>query len=80
MQMKVVDFLKPSGCQLPMPFEEPHQHGICMGEIRELALELIRPFLAVEKVVAKAPDNDQHRQQPISRGVVAPVQDRTNHT
>lgn len=58
-----------------MPFEEPHQHGIGMGEVRELALELIRPLLAVEQVVTKASDDDQHCQQPISRGVVAPVQD-----
>lgn len=61
-----------------MSFEEPHQHGIGMGEIRELALELIRPLLAVEQVVAKAPHNDQHCQQPFSRGVVAPVQDRSD--
>lgn len=62
-----------SGCQLPMPFEEPHQNGIGVSEIRVLALELIRPLLAVEQIVAKAPDDHQHGQQPIARVVIPTV-------
>lgn len=49
-----------SGCQLRTPFEEPHQNGISVDEIRVLALELIRSLLAVELIVAQAPDDHQH--------------------
>lgn len=44
----------PVGSQLSVPVEQPCQDGIGMCEIRELTLELVRPFLAVEEVVAKS--------------------------
>ena len=64
--------------QLAMLFEQPHQDGIGAGEIRVLALELVRPLLAVEQIVAKAPDNHQDGQQPIAWVLLVPS--RTDRT
>ena len=37
-----------------------------MREVRELALELVCPLLAVEEVIAEPPDEDQYREEPIA--------------
>lgn len=47
-----------------------------MREIRKLTLELVRPLLAVEKVVAEPPDDHQHREELITRIGVASIEDR----
>ncbi|WP_193378376.1 hypothetical protein [Sinorhizobium fredii] len=61
-----------------MPFEEPHQYGVGIREVRELVLKLVRPLLAVEQIVAKAPDDHQYGQEPIPRVVVATIEYRSD--
>jgi hypothetical protein len=50
------------GRQLAVLFQQAHENSIGVREVGELTLELIRPFPAVEEVVAKPPDDHQHRQ------------------
>ena len=38
---------------MPMPFEEPHQHGIGVGEIRVLALERYAHFSLWNRLLRK---------------------------
>ncbi|MBO9774113.1 hypothetical protein J7430_21200 [Xanthomonas axonopodis pv. begoniae] len=45
-----------------------------MGEVGELALKLIGPFLAVEEVVAKPPNDHHHGEKLIARIVAAAVE------
>lgn len=49
-----------------------------MGEVRELALKLIGPFLAVEEVVAKPPHDHHRGEKLIARIVIAAVESRLN--
>ncbi|MCC8469311.1 hypothetical protein [Xanthomonas phaseoli] len=60
--------------QLPVFLQEPHQDGVGMGEVGELALKLIGPFLAVEELVAKPPNDHHHGEKLIARIVAAAVE------
>lgn len=60
--------------QLPVFLQEPHQNGVGMCEVEELALKLIGPFIAVEEVVAKSPNDYQHGEKLIARVITAAVE------
>ncbi|WLE59760.1 hypothetical protein GIY62_03540 [Burkholderia plantarii] len=51
-----------------------------MREVRALTLKLVSPFGAMEEIVAEAPDNHQHRQEPVAWVVVASVEHRLDHS
>lgn len=51
-----------------------------MRKVRELTLKLVRPLLAMEKIVSKSPDNHHHREEPIARIGVASIEDRLDDT
>lgn len=66
------------GSQLPVLLQEPHQDGVGMGEVRELALKLVGPFFAVEEVVAKPPHDHHAGENLIAWIVIAAVENRLN--
>lgn len=53
-----------------MPFEQPHQDAVRVGEILALVAKPVGPFGAVEEVVAQAPDDHQQREHSVARIVV----------
>lgn len=59
---------------------ETHQDPVGMGEVSELILEVACPFLAVKEVIAEAPDDDQHGDQPVTWIVVAALENRLDNS
>ncbi|MBH1477405.1 hypothetical protein I5U59_04805 [Stenotrophomonas maltophilia] len=51
-----------------------------MRKVRELILKLVRPLLAMEKIVSESPDDHHHREEPIARIGVASIKDRLDNT
>lgn len=53
-----------------VPFEQPHQDAVRVGEILALVVKPVSTFGAVEEVVAQAPDDHQQREHSVARIVV----------